>query len=496
MLKRIQELFAIPPPTTYEIEAKNLKPPSYGKQQIDNSTSNDSKATADTVEASATVENSCTNKRKERSYEDTDEIPHKKAVIADPSADPIPHIKTESTEMTLPQFTESPAVTTVTSSAQIIKSETSEHIIKTERVEQVKNSLTPEAIPFVSPLDIILGTVNLEKLNALERASPSPMISTPPFAQSNSPSPSVATPPPSNRKRSRLEYNKKRKEKKRAEADYIATMNHADQPNVETREKDENDLFSEFEALKAKKELAAQQQPKQKKKKQANKKQGNKNQQQQGNHNQNQRPQPVSSDTLPDYHLPNENNFTQKPFVPRKDCVYFLKGNCHAGDKCRFKHESPVGVAPAPPPAPPTVVCQFFKTGACALFDNCKFSHDLKIEPCRFFHMSGKCEQGDGCPYSHEPLNDDRLRRLRSLTGPCRFYHFKGYCSNPDTCMFSHDEASADQLKEVESTIKPCRFYHIFQNCSKGDDCFYSHAEATPLQIQQLRDAEKKKPKK
>ena len=88
--------------------------------------------------------------------------------------------------------------------------------------------------------------------------------------------------------------------------------------------------------------------------------------------------------------------------------------------------------------------------------------------------MSGTCEQGDRCLYSHEPLNQDRLERLRLLTGPCRFYHFKGYCNNRDACLFSHDEAEVEKLKQVESTITPCKFFKL-GTCGKGDDCFYSH---------------------
>lgn len=504
MAKALQDLFAVPPPTTYEIEAYNLKPPNYVNPVKDQSKEDTSIDNLNGVEAAST------NKRKERSFDNTDEIPFKKPVIAETSTDPVHAVvgKTESAEVTLPQQHLSNPLETETP----INTESS--VVNSPNTTTT-TSTTPDSVKFVSPLDIILGTANIEKLNAaVERVVPSPKI---PFLQLNSPSPIAATPSPplsaasstnNNQKRRTAEYNKiKRREKKRAESDHLASLNHADRPSEEVQEKDENDLFSEFEELKARKEKQQQQELKKKKnqnKKKNNNNQGNKSNHGNGNHQanknyqnnlqNNQHLRTVSNDTLPNFHLPNERNPHQQPFVPRKVCIYFAKGHCNAGDKCTFKHERPANL-PAPPPSIPftqKIVCQFFKTGACAQFENCKFSHDLKIEPCRFYHMSGACEQGDACPYSHEPLNDDRLKRLRTLTGPCRFYHFKGYCNNPDTCMFSHDEATADQLKDVESTIMPCRFYHILKNCGKGDDCFYAHSEATPLQVQQLREAEKK----
>ncbi|KAG2230723.1 hypothetical protein INT48_004776 [Thamnidium elegans] len=178
----------------------------------------------------------------------------------------------------------------------------------------------------------------------------------------------------------------------------------------------------------------------------------------------------------------NKNNKNQKKFVPTVVCSYFLKGFCKQGDACTFKHEG----EPAPPPTLKTV-CQFFKTGSCNQGAECLYSHDLKIEPCRFFHLKGTCEQEDRCPYSHEPLTEDGLNRLRALTGPCRFFHFKGYCNTGDACLFSHAEASEEEKKVVESNILACRFFHITKNCKEGDNCFYLHDEASEEQIRKLK---------
>lgn len=119
---------------------------------------------------------------------------------------------------------------------------------------------------------------------------------------------------------------------------------------------------------------------------------------------------------------------------------------------------------------------------------NICFDQELNLEPCRFFHLQKTCEQGELCPYSHDPLTPESLERLRKLTGPCRFWQFKGYCVTGDACLFAHDEISEEERKKLESTITPCIYYHLKGGCRSGDDCFYLHNEATAEQVNQLKN--------
>ncbi|CAO3682314.1 unnamed protein product [Rhizopus microsporus] len=199
----------------------------------------------------------------------------------------------------------------------------------------------------------------------------------------------------------------------------------------------------------------------------------------------------------------------KKEFVPLVPCKYYAQGYCKDGDKCTFKHDNTNDPEVCPlwvkgkckndelcrfkHEGPRDIkICQFYKTQSCTKGDACPFSHDLKLEPCRFYHIQKVCEQGDKCPYSHEALTDESLQRLRQLTGPCRFWQFKGYCVTGDQCLFAHDDISEEERKKLESTITPCIYYHIKGECRSGDDCFYLHDEATPEQVAKLKSTQNK----
>lgn len=116
----------------------------------------------------------------------------------------------------------------------------------------------------------------------------------------------------------------------------------------------------------------------------------------------------------------------------------------------------------------------------------------MQLEPCKFFHLNSKCRYND-CPYSHAPLNEDMLMKLRKLTGPCIFYNFKGICNDGDACLFSHHELNEEEKSKLESVIRPCTYFHLEGNCAKGQDCFFLHEEATPQQIAELKKNSKDK---
>ncbi len=46
-------------------------------------------------------------------------------------------------------------------------------------------------------------------------------------------------------------------------------------------------------------------------------------------------------------------------------------------------------------------LCKFFISGSCNKGSSCHFSHDLKKFPCKFYHALGYCDKANFCPFSH-----------------------------------------------------------------------------------------------
>ncbi|KAK0167829.1 hypothetical protein PV327_001687 [Microctonus hyperodae] len=81
---------------------------------------------------------------------------------------------------------------------------------------------------------------------------------------------------------------------------------------------------------------------------------------------------------------------------PDAICLYYMQGKCHRGDDCPFSHN-------AMPPRK-MELCKFYLMDCCAKRDKCLYMHhDF---PCKFFHTGLKCNNGDNCKFSHEPLNE------------------------------------------------------------------------------------------
>lgn len=59
-----------------------------------------------------------------------------------------------------------------------------------------------------------------------------------------------------------------------------------------------------------------------------------------------------------------------------------------------------------------TQLCKFHLSKTCTKGDKCTYSHDLKKFPCKAFHLRNNCNRKI-CPFSHQPLNDDELERLK-----------------------------------------------------------------------------------
>ncbi|XP_014484881.1 PREDICTED: protein suppressor of sable isoform X2 [Dinoponera quadriceps] len=77
-------------------------------------------------------------------------------------------------------------------------------------------------------------------------------------------------------------------------------------------------------------------------------------------------------------------------------CLYYMQGKCHRGDDCPFSHN-------ALPPRK-MELCKFYLMDCCAKREKCLYMH--QDFPCKFFHTGLKCNQGDNCKFSHQPLSD------------------------------------------------------------------------------------------
>ena len=73
-------------------------------------------------------------------------------------------------------------------------------------------------------------------------------------------------------------------------------------------------------------------------------------------------------------------------------CEFYLKGNCNKGDDCKFRHDVEQ--------KPLDLLCKFFLAGSCHN-SNCLYLHDKGQYPCKFLHISGRCERMADCNFSH-----------------------------------------------------------------------------------------------
>ncbi|KAK3848069.1 MAG: hypothetical protein J3R72DRAFT_518776 [Linnemannia gamsii] len=143
----------------------------------------------------------------------------------------------------------------------------------------------------------------------------------------------------------------------------------------------------------------------------------------QGQHNNNQKSTHQNRNNNSSNNGQPQQKRQQTPFVPKKDCVYFLQGTCRKA-VCTFKHDiAAQQAAMAAKEVDSEVkreagrkargVCNFEKAGACAKGDSCPYSHDLSEEPCTFYHLRGICERGDLCRFGHTSISPERLQKLK-----------------------------------------------------------------------------------
>lgn len=74
-------------------------------------------------------------------------------------------------------------------------------------------------------------------------------------------------------------------------------------------------------------------------------------------------------------------------------CQFFLKGLCKKGEDCKYRHDIEQ--------KPLSQLCKFHLTGGCSN-KACLFLHDTTKYPCRYLYVTGRCDKGLECCFSHE----------------------------------------------------------------------------------------------
>lgn len=78
-------------------------------------------------------------------------------------------------------------------------------------------------------------------------------------------------------------------------------------------------------------------------------------------------------------------------------CKYFLRGTCHKGAACQYKHARGGD-------REKSVVCKHWLRGLCKKGEHCEFLHVFnmkKMPECWFYSKYGECCNGDECLYQH-----------------------------------------------------------------------------------------------
>jgi cleavage and polyadenylation specificity factor subunit 4 len=90
--------------------------------------------------------------------------------------------------------------------------------------------------------------------------------------------------------------------------------------------------------------------------------------------------------------------FFAPPFLPDEHiCKYFLRGTCHKGAACQYKHTRGGD-------REKSVVCKHWLRGLCKKGEHCEFLHVFnmkKMPECWFYSKYGECCNGDECLYQH-----------------------------------------------------------------------------------------------
>ncbi|KAI8590163.1 cleavage and polyadenylation specific factor 4, 30kDa [Geranomyces variabilis] len=131
-------------------------------------------------------------------------------------------------------------------------------------------------------------------------------------------------------------------------------------------------------------------------------------------------------------------------------CKYFMKGHCHKGASCPFRHSR----------SDKTIVCKHWLRGLCKKGDLCEFLHEYnlrKMPECFFYIRNGSCSNPE-CMYLHiDP---------ESKVKDCPWYT-AGFCKFGPDCRQKH-------------VRRPICQNFVTGFCPKGPDCTFGHPKFDP----------------
>uniref|UniRef100_A0A3Q3DHM2 Zinc finger CCCH-type containing 4 n=1 Tax=Hippocampus comes TaxID=109280 RepID=A0A3Q3DHM2_HIPCM len=107
-------------------------------------------------------------------------------------------------------------------------------------------------------------------------------------------------------------------------------------------------------------------------------------------------------------------------------CKYYMENRCTWEEYCNFSHDIELPKNKE--------LCKFYITGYCARCI-CALTLTPREFPCKLFHTTGNCVNGNECMFSHESLNDDTKELLNKM-------------------LAEDAEAGAEDEKEVEELKK------------------------------------------
>lgn len=130
-------------------------------------------------------------------------------------------------------------------------------------------------------------------------------------------------------------------------------------------------------------------------------------------------------------------------------------GICQNGNTCPYQHDPNK-----------TAICPRFVTGDCpetAL--TCPLSHDPTPERmplCVHFQNAGRCRLGTACPYPHVFLGSQSPK-----TGVCRDFAVLGYCERGIDCERNHVRECPDFAERGVCGTQGCKLPHVIR-ASRG----------------------------
>ena len=77
-------------------------------------------------------------------------------------------------------------------------------------------------------------------------------------------------------------------------------------------------------------------------------------------------------------------------------CEFYRKGLCNKGEDCTYRHDIQLKTL--------DMLCKHHIVGSCNN-PKCLFLHDTNKYPCKYLFISGKCDKGMECAFSHEKIS-------------------------------------------------------------------------------------------